>query len=445
TFTGTTSVKFGNNTQPAPFTVGVGGTSLNVTVPNNATTGKIGITTAGGLTLTAGDFTIDFRIGNVSPLSGAVGLIVNVNGTGFGSADRVNFAGGVFGVPTNVTATSLKVAVPPGATTGPITVHTPAGTSAPSVASFTVTFSVTSISPTSAVYTHDVTITGIGLTGVTGVKFNNIPGAIVSNSGTVIHATTPASGAISGTVTVWKGTASVAAPQQFTLLDLTSFLPTSATPGTDVVITGHGFTGATAVAFNGTAAATFVVDSGTQITAPVQDGATTGTVSVTGPGGTATSTGSFTVESLAEVKINELQTDGTTSQDEFVELYNGGSAAADISGCKLVYRTASGTSDTVLATVPASTTIPAGGFYLFGGTDYAGAATADQTFSVNLNAGDGGLALRYPSGTIVDLVGYGSPTNGFLEGAAAPSPPSGQSIGRHPSGADTDDNAADFE
>ena len=151
------------------------------------------------------------------------------------------------------------------------------------------------------------------------------------------------------------------------------------------------------------------------------------------------------MESLAEVKINELQTDGTTSQDEFVELYNGGSAAADISGCKLVYRTASGTSDIVLATVPASTTIPAGGFYLFGGTDYAGAATADQTFSVDLNAGDGGLALRYPSGAIVDLVGYGSPTNGFFEGTAAPSPPSGQSIGRHPSGADTDDNAADFQ
>src|SRR5207244_11483992 len=107
----------------------------------------------------------------------------------------------------------------------------------------------------------------LGLTGVTGVTFSTLPGAIVSNSGTVIHATTPASGAISGTVTVWKGKASVAAPQQFTLLDVTSFLPTSATPGTDVVITGHGFTGAAAVAINRTAAASFDVGTGTAITA----------------------------------------------------------------------------------------------------------------------------------------------------------------------------------
>jgi hypothetical protein len=444
TFTGTTSVKFGDNVQAAAFTVGVGGTSLNVTVPNNATSGKIGVTNAGGLTQTTNDFTIDPRISSFSPTSGAVGLVVIVTGTGFGGADRVNFSGGVFGVPANVTAMSLKVAVPLGATTGPITVHTPAGTSAPSAASFTVTFSVTSIAPTSAVYSHDVTITGVGLAGVTAVKFNNIPGAIVSNTGTVIHANTPASGAISGTVTVWKGTASVAAPQQFTLLDVTSFLPTGARARTDVVITGHGFTGATGVAFNGTAATTFTVNSGTQITAQVPDGATNGTVSVTGPGGTATSSGSFTVESPDEVKINEVQTDGATSQDEFVELHNGATGPADIGGCKLVYRTGGGTSDILLATVPASTSILADGYYLFGGTGYDGVATADRTFSVDLDAVGGGLALQYPNGAIIDMVGYGSATNAFVDGTAAAAPPSGQSIGRHSTGADTDDNSTDF-
>jgi Lamin Tail Domain/IPT/TIG domain len=443
TFTGTLSVKFGNNTQAAAFTIGAGGTSLTVTVPNNATIGKIGVTNAGGLTQTANNFTIDPRINSFSPTSGAVGLVVTVSGTGFGGADRVNFAGGVFGVPTNVTATSLKVAVPAGATSGPITVHTPAGTSAPSAASFTVTFSVTSISPTSAIYNHDVTITGIGLTGVTAVKFNNVAGAIVSNTGTIIHVNAPASGAISGNVTVWKGTANITAPQQFSLLDVTSFLPSTATPGTDILITGHGFSGATAVSFNG-AGATFTVDSGTQITAQVPEASSSGTVSVTGPGGTATSSGSFTVQSLDAVKINEVQTDGVTAHDEFVELFNGGATSANISGCKLVYRTASGTSDIVLATVPASTSIAAGGYYLFAGSDYGGAATADLSFSTDLDATNGALALRYPSGTIVDLLGYGTLTNNFFEAAAAPSPPSGQSIGRDPTGADTDDNSADF-
>jgi Lamin Tail Domain/IPT/TIG domain len=445
TFTGTTSVKFGNNTQAAPFTIGAGGTTLNVTVPTNATIGKIGVTNAGGLTQTAGDFTIHPRIGSFAPTSGAVGLIVTVNGTGFGSADRVNFGGGVFGVPTNVTATSLKVAVPPGAATGPLTVHTPGGgTSAPSATSFTVTFSVTSISPTAAVYNHDVAITGVGLTGVTAVKFNNVLAPpIASNSGTVIHVNTPSTGSISGTVTIWKGTASIAAPQQFTLMEVTGFLPTSATPGTEVVITGHGFTGATDVKFNG-AAATFTVDSSTQITAQVPGGATAGTISVTGPGGTATSSASFTPTSLSAVKINELQTEGTTAHDEFVELFNTADTPANISGCKLIYRTSSGTSDTLVATVPAGTMIPAHGFYLFGGSDYAG--TAQQSFTFDLGLLNGSVALRYPSGAIVDLVGYGTLTSGFFEGGApAPSPPAHESVGRDPAGEDSDQNSLDFQ
>src|SRR5207244_6516224 len=118
---GTASLSFGHRPPAAAFSVGVGATSLNVTVPSNATIGKICVTNAGGLTQTANDFTIDPKIDSLSTLSGAVGLVLTVNGTGFGGADRVNFAGGVFGVPTSVTATSLKVAVPAGATSGPIT------------------------------------------------------------------------------------------------------------------------------------------------------------------------------------------------------------------------------------------------------------------------------------------------------------------------------------
>jgi len=76
---------------------------------------------------------------------------------------------------------------------------------------------------------------------------------------------------------------------------ITSFAPTSAPVGTVVTLTGTGFTGATAVAFNGTTTAIFVVVSATQITAEVPSGATTGTIAVTTPGGTGTSATSFTV------------------------------------------------------------------------------------------------------------------------------------------------------
>src|SRR4029450_4176338 len=75
---------------------------------------------------------------------------------------------------------------------------------------------------------------------------------------------------------------------------ITSFSPTSGPVGATVTINGTNFTGATSVKFNGVSA-TFIVNSATKITATVPTGATTGTVSVTTPGGTATSTSDFTV------------------------------------------------------------------------------------------------------------------------------------------------------
>ena len=70
----------------------------------------------------------------------------------------------------------------------------------------------------------------------------------------------------------------------------------------------------------------------------------------------------------AELSVNELMTGVTgAATDEFVEIVNTGAAAADLSGWKLVYRSAAGTSDVVLATIPDGTMLAAGAFYLFSG------------------------------------------------------------------------------
>ena len=72
------------------------------------------------------------------------------------------------------------------------------------------------------------------------------------------------------------------------------FVTTSAKVGKTVQILGQGFTGTTAVSFNGTAAAFHVV-SNTYLTAQVPNGATSGFVTVATPGGTLDSNQVFTV------------------------------------------------------------------------------------------------------------------------------------------------------
>jgi hypothetical protein len=151
----------------------------------------------------------------------------------------------------------------------------------------------------------------------------------------------------------------------------------------------------------------------------------------------------------AMLTVNELMTGVTgAASNEFVEIVNTGTAAADLSGWKLVYRSAAGTSDVVLATVADGTSVAAGGFYLFGGASYAGGPMADQSFSTSIAATGGGVGLRDATGNLVDSIGWGTATNAFVEGTVAAAPPTteapGTSTGRVPDGDDTNDNAADF-
>ena len=81
-------------------------------------------------------------------------------------------------------------------------------------------------------------------------------------------------------------------------ISISGFSPGSGCQGVaGIVITGTNFTGATAVNFNGVSTS-FVVNSSTQITATVPLSATTGTIGIITPAGTATSSSSFTVNPL---------------------------------------------------------------------------------------------------------------------------------------------------
>jgi hypothetical protein len=151
---------------------------------------------------------------------------------------------------------------------------------------------LTSFTPASGQPSTDVTITGTNFYGVSEVSFGGTPANFFTvNSATQITARVGLGSSGNIVVTAAGGTATSATA--FSYIGpptITSFTPTSAISGGSVVITGTQLTGTTAVSFGGTAATSFTVDSGTQITALVASG-TSGSVSVTNTAGTATHTG----------------------------------------------------------------------------------------------------------------------------------------------------------
>lgn len=158
--------------------------------------------------------------------------------------------------------------------------------------------SISSVSPAAAGPGQSVTVSGAGFVGgtITGIDFNGTAASgWVVNSDTSLTVSVPA-GATTGSLNITSDHGNDSTP--FTVYGaptITSFTPGNGPVGTSVTITGTQFdAGVTAVKFNGTSA-TFTVNSATQITAKVPAGATTGTIFVQNNYGSATSSGSFTV------------------------------------------------------------------------------------------------------------------------------------------------------
>jgi hypothetical protein len=248
-------------------------------------------------------------ITSFTPTGGLAGTVVTVLGSNFTGTTAVAFNGTAATNFTVVSATQLTAVVAPGSTTGPITITAPTGT-ATSVTSFVVAPPpvVTSFNPTVGPVGTVVVITGTSFSLASRVAFNGISALTFTlNSDTQITATVPA-GATTGPISVTTPVSTGTSAASFTVIPapiISSFTPTSGQPGTtSVVITGSNFSGATAVLFNGTTAPGFVVNSATQITVTVPAGATTGPISVVGPGGTGVSTTSFAIPPANDLCAN---------------------------------------------------------------------------------------------------------------------------------------------
>jgi|GEM_PF-790024 len=270
---------------------------------------------------------------SINPASGPVGLGVSLTGTNLTGTTTITFTGTsgntvTSGFTVNAAGTQITgIVVPGGASTGNVTVTTPGGTS--NGVLFTVTIPQLLVRQNGTSYPNNGTAYNFGnqplTTSSSAVAFTlSNPGtaalAISSITTTGDYATSgtlPSSIAAGGSTTVGvmfsptvigtctgtlvinssagtytvnlTGTGVTAPPT------ITSFSPTTGYAGNSVTITGTNFTSSAIVRFNGTSAPNMVVNSATSISAVVPVGASTGTITVMTPSGTATSSSVFTV------------------------------------------------------------------------------------------------------------------------------------------------------
>ena len=178
---------------------------------------------------------------------------------------------------------------------------------------------------------------------------------------------------------------------------------------------------------------------------------------------TATSA-SAAVDKDAQVVINEVYggggNSGATFTNDFIELYNKGTSAVDVSNWSVQYASAAGTSWSGKTNLTGS--IAAGQYYLIsevnGGANGAALPAADVTGgSINMSATNGNVALVNSQATlgcattacagnaaVLDLVGFGTGA-AFAGSAGAPAGSNSTSVTRDAQSANTGDNAADFK
>lgn len=277
-------------------------THVHVVVPEGAVTGPVAVWTPAGSGASQAGFTVLPRpvpaavppvVTAFTPGQGAPGTRIEVAGNHLDTATQVDF-GGVAGVDLEVRNDHLlAVTVPRHAVTGPLTVATSGGAGA-SASDFTVlaapALGVTGMDPIAGPVGTQVTLTGTGLAGATGVAFGGVAAADLQVlDDTTVTAVVPA-GAVTGPVSVRVAAGLHLSPMDFTvtgdagaaaaLPTLSGAEPDHGAPGTRVTLTGTGILAVDQVDFGGVAAPEFRVLGDTTLVVVVPDLAVTGPVTV---------------------------------------------------------------------------------------------------------------------------------------------------------------------
>jgi uncharacterized repeat protein (TIGR01451 family) len=306
-FTGIAGITFSGVTA-SDFTIS-NNTTIRVAVPAGASTGRIALSPPSNTLLSAAQSATDFKIlpsiASFSPGSGPTNTLVTVLGSGLNEKSPhpdVTVGGAAVVTFGTVSQGTLSFNVPANAASGPITITTTNGTVVSSQ-SFYLPTVITNIAPISGGVGTLIRITGNNFTNASTVAFNGVTASFVVTNNNNIGAVAPV-GVASGVITVTTPFGVTNSTQLFYVAPMISdFSPTHGVTGTRVTINGNSFTNASAVAFNGVPATSFVVTNNSTLSAVVPTNASTGKITVTAPGGIGQSATDFSID-IADLGIS---------------------------------------------------------------------------------------------------------------------------------------------
>ncbi len=227
------------------------------------------------------------------------GVTVTLTGAYLSYATAVYFGNGSQPAASfrAINGSQLEAVAPPGVTTGPIRVSTPAATVASSTAFQVVPEpTITGFAPASGVPGSSVTVTGTNLGGLASASIGGVNTAITANTATSVTLTVPPGP--SGRIVLRPPFTAATSAIDFTVLvanapTVTGVSPQSGAPGATITITGTNLTYVAAAELNGTPAPiTGATPTSLTLTVP---NVASGPLRLLGPGGYTSALDPFTV------------------------------------------------------------------------------------------------------------------------------------------------------
>jgi len=229
-------------------------------------------------------------ISSFKPIVGGVGAVVHIRGTALADVSKVFFNGVAAKEVTILTDRSIDAVVPKGATTGPIAVKGSGATE--SIETFTIkrTPTLSQVKPQSGGIRTTVVLIGENFEDIQQIRFDDkVAREFEVKSPSEIEVKVP-SGARTGRISVATDGGTAVSASAFNIIAapvLVDVSPNEAGAGQTVEIRGEHFGGVSGVTFGEVPAQSFSLTVSGSILATVPNGAATGRLSVTTPGGTA--------------------------------------------------------------------------------------------------------------------------------------------------------------